>query len=181
MANICDTRIHFKGEQTALDDLFSKLKTESLRDVAVKFGITQADIPYDMGFTRGDIIDIDEKCYEITQNDAWYPRTSIWQAIINKYYKDELSFVYKAEEPGSDIYINTDTTRTYFTESFMCDYCVDNEDDTICFDDEQSLLDWANEKFNATAVTVDELRAYMDDYIGDDEYCTIGEYEHEYN
>lgn len=179
MSNTCDTHIHFSGDEAALNDLFSRIKYGWLGDIAAEFKIDDSDCPYDKGFMRGDIIDIDDNTHDIFQEDAWCPRTEIWQAIINKHYKDKISFVYKSEEPGSSIYINTDTAGLYFTEKFVCDYCVDSEDDTVYFCDEKSLLDWANDKFNASTSSVNELRQYMDDYVNDmdDEYCTIGEYE----
>jgi len=50
---------------------------------------------------------------------AWNPTTELWEAVASKY--KGISFVYRAEEAGSDIFINTDAEGTYLPERYLLD------------------------------------------------------------
>ncbi|MBP2070769.1 hypothetical protein [Thermoanaerobacterium butyriciformans] len=48
--------------------------------------------------------------------DAWKPMIDAYNKIADMY---NLNFVVKAEEPGHEIYINTDITGKYFPERYI--------------------------------------------------------------
>ena len=54
---------------------------------------------------------------------AWGPTKELWECVVEKY--KGVSFVYTAEEPSNDIFINTDGTGFYFSERFLLDISVD--------------------------------------------------------
>ena len=47
----------------------------------------------------------------------WCPMTELWEAVAAKY--NDISFVYRAEEAGCDIFVNTDTSGIYIPERYL--------------------------------------------------------------
>ena len=79
---------------------------------------------------RGTIsgIGVDEAYSLVTfsTQTAWAPMTDMWDAIIESCFSDEcgrpqLSYVYVAEEPNMDIFINTDINHEIFKEMYLLD------------------------------------------------------------
>lgn len=176
MSNPCDTTIQFRGDENALMDLFNRLKPESLSKIAQSFGISREEtsaVTCDYSPFRGDVVDIDKSSYRVYQDDAWWPHVSLWTVICHKIYDDKISFVYKAEESGCDVYINTDDSGLFFPEKIMCDYAVNGESDVMYFCEEKEFLDWFNNKFGYNAKTVAAAKAFAEN----DELCmSIGEF-----
>lgn len=75
---------------------------------------------------------IDDDVLFIGTSTAWEPMCALWDAIIGKVYTDKisgdrkLSYVYKAEEPGLGLYVNTDESGLYFEERYYI-YCADKD------------------------------------------------------
>lgn len=171
MSNTCDTIIHFRGDEAQIKDLFSKLhEGMSHRELANIFNVSSAD---DL---RADITDIIDAEFTIHQSDAWMPHVELWDAIIEKHYKNNISYVYRAEEPGGDIYINTDTTGITFPEKYVLDYNINDKSDVIYFTNTDELLCWCNTELGFNETTVEGLRAAanarLDDY--EDEWFSLG-------
>lgn len=183
MANICETTIQFRGDEEKLRDLFSKLKPMSLGKLAECFNITANDIPDESSPFRGDIVDIDEHSYRIYQDDAWSPNIGVWHAILRKHYAySDISFVYKAEEPGCSVYINTDDTGMFFPERYVCDYNIGDELGVLYFEKESDVLEWFNtltkiDVANQRVTNINDIIPAFDDKFDDDEmYLTIGHF-----
>lgn len=176
MSNICDTCIQFRGDENVLTDLFNRLKPESLSKIAQSFGISREEtsaVTCDYSPFRGAVIDIDKSSYRIYQDDNWWPHVSLWTVICRKIYDDKISFVYKAEECGCGVYINTDDSGLFFPEKIVCDYDVNNESDVEYFCEEKEFLDWFNAKFGYDAKTIASAREFAKE---DDLYMSIGEF-----
>lgn len=180
MANICDTTIHFTGSEECLDDLFKHLvylfgidKTDLIRDIAQGFGVS-------CSCRGGDIKYIDSQTHTIEQQDRWEPCVEIWEKICNDYYNGDISFVYRAEEPGSDIFINTDLTHLHFPEKIYCDYYVYELDagDVLCFTKETDFLKWLQTEFDLNVDSIDNAKgAFHQKYPDESNYLTIGIYQ----
>lgn len=56
---------------------------------------------------------------------AWGPKENVLRTLVDKY--DCLDFVYRAEECGIGIYINTDVDHIFFSEEYRVDAEVDGE------------------------------------------------------
>jgi hypothetical protein len=50
---------------------------------------------------------------------AWNPLPEVYEKFAEKY---GLSFVYIADEPGCEIYVNTDIEGKFFTDRYILDY-----------------------------------------------------------
>jgi hypothetical protein len=65
---------------------------------------------------------------EVQVESAWYPQFDLYNMIKSQY---NLEYVILSEEPGCEVYINTDTRNQYFCEKYMVDLynVIENEDD----------------------------------------------------
>lgn len=105
--------------------------------------------------------------------------TSKWSPIYEGYtrlaYHFGISFVLQAEEPGFDIYINTDTDREYLTTQYKVflvekpeDGSLDalfeeaGEETDVYFESEEDVLEWFSDYTAIDASTVEELRGHLD-------------------
>lgn len=181
MANICDTTIQFGGDDDSLVDLFTKLVNLSakeiydLKNIVDAFGVTPDDAEEAI---RGHIEDIDEHAYRLYQSDRWTPHIEVWTAICKQYYNDKIWFVYKAEEPGSDIYINTDTNGLYFPEKYVCDYSTNDNGDVRYFENEEEIIDWLKFEFGLEVSDISEAEEEFVERFPDG-FLTIGEFQPE--
>lgn len=82
-----------------------------------------------------DIADDTMSYFILDQEDAWAPHTDMWSELLDELGYD-INFVYRAEEPGDDIYINTDYEGNFFPDR----YIVDTPDETEYFITEEELL-----------------------------------------
>jgi hypothetical protein len=55
----------------------------------------------------------------IDMETAWSPLPEVYDLLAKKY---NLSYVYISEEPGSEIYINTDVNARFFSTRYLLDY-----------------------------------------------------------
>lgn len=136
MANWCDTDYAFEGNITEVLALHKKLSSTLntkpkvdtdfgsgwLGNVAINHGLDWKTVP-----CRGHIYYIDDPIicdshasFILSTETAWKPLTYIWDRIISDHYPS-ISYVYKAEEPGQLLYINTDTEGVYFPERYVID------------------------------------------------------------
>ena len=53
----------------------------------------------------------------MSTSTAWIPYPEIWDAILNKNFAD-VHYVFFAEEPGMQLYVNTDVDHDYFEEAY---------------------------------------------------------------
>lgn len=116
-------------------------------DLLVMCGIPEKDIE-----CRGTIQDVrwvndkrdDGGWIEIQTETAWSPQVKdVVGRMLEDYYPD-LSYDFIAEEPGCEIYINTDITGRFFTDRYKIDYDISEIDpkysDTEYFDNEEDFL-----------------------------------------
>ena len=55
----------------------------------------------------------------IDMETAWGPLTEVWDLMADKY---DLAYVYISEEPGCEVYVNTDIVGMYFTTRYQLNY-----------------------------------------------------------
>ena len=79
-----------------------------------------ADNLYSRGFFVS--CELHDDHVEIEMETAWAPLPEIWELIAQQY---ELSFVYISEEPGCEVYVNTDDGRFFTTRYMINSFDVD--------------------------------------------------------
>ena len=79
---------------------------------------------------RGDHLRVDVQ-------DAWYYHNGIFEMILDNDFSG-VDYVMCAEEPGCEVYVNTDTKHRFFKDK----YVVYTEDNTVYFEDDRMLGDY---------------------------------------
>lgn len=167
MANICETTIAFFTTDTIetlteFRNMLTNIQTDN-----ITFTHKYISEKLDLGLTNleyGDIMDIGEIEYSETgigfkvwQNDKWSPQLDLWDALIEKFFTNDdgcrlVDYVYEAEEPGCEIYINTDEGGDFFPDLYKIEAHIPKElfGNTDCyyseyFEDTSSLIDHLEE------------------------------------
>lgn len=132
---------------------------------------------------RGEIygITFEDSYIFICQDDAWCPKVDFWNQILSRDYPD-LCLCYIAEEPGCEIYINTDPTGNFFPDAFSVSYWSEGgsrygeEGSFRYMSDKEMLEDWetrTGRKFDS----VEALRAFAAEASdGENSYIVIHEF-----
>ena len=214
MANICETTIAFFAtaeEYTdKLVDFYNKLtdlKKSKERFpvyfnsiyIAEQFGINTKYIEWSNiqyisaveahGTYRG---------FKVYQDDKWSPNLEFWDLIIEKEYTTDdgdriIDYVYEAEEPGCEIYINTDIDGEFFCDLYKVDAYLPK--DLFCgevmteyFSSTEDLFDalktLVGKIFNFDESNDVNLKIFINDYLkkrypNSDYYLSIHEFKEE--
>lgn len=165
--HICWTKIKFFGDKDALDDLFGRIHTDWLDTMLGKFYLEEGFLKkYNDDFiTRGFVTDIDANHFTISQKDVYVPKIRFWDAVIDLNYTPcgnrIIDYVYTAECPFGNIYVNTDVKNTYFDFRFSVFYKIDGEEDIVRFKSGAKLQKWCKDKFNIEADSLTEINELM--------------------
>lgn len=121
---------------------------------------------------------LEQYYFYLDQEDAWGPHTDMWSELLYE-LDNNIDFVFRAEECGNEVYINSDVEGAFFPER----YCVDNDKESEYFEDENSLLNYL-EKLNDAFIGCKSIR--QSQYIAEKlvenntfEWFTIAEYSYE--
>jgi len=139
MANWCGTSIAFYSrDRQMLTDFHDKIATITAEDswlgnVLKFYGFDPED--YSCRSSIYYISDVSQDADKIwyfilDQEDAWSPHTAPWDAILSVVNGD-IEFVYKSEEPGQNIFVNSDIEGWYFKEHYVIDASILDTEDTI--------------------------------------------------
>ena len=133
MPNWCNTRYYFMGQNNEIQDFHKKVKEFISKDnlsngfeknwignIVNGFGYDCKKIP-----CRGTVICLDEIVEEkkdimifyIETETAWVPLNELWDKIIENFYPST-TYVFFAEEPGAEIYINSDKSGSFFPDRY---------------------------------------------------------------
>lgn len=214
MANICETTIAFfattEKYTDKLVDFYNKLtdlKKSKERFpiyfnsvyIAEQFGI---DVKHIEWSCIQDISDIEAhgtyRGFKVYQDDKWSPNLRFWDLIIEREYTTDdgermIDYVYEAEEPGCEIYINTDVDGEFFCDLYKVDahlpkdlFC--EEDMTEYFSSTEDLFDalktLVGKIFNFDESNDVNLKIFINDYLkkhypNSDYYLSIHEFKEE--
>lgn len=177
MAEYCDTTITFTGDTESLADLFSKLQTGWLGDIADIFDV--------QAHCSGSIENIDVDFHTIYQTTRWEPNIELWNQIITKHYENKVSFVYLAVEPFQNIFINSDVSHKIFPDKYFCDYEIKNSADTAyyTYDKEQLFLELIKDLTGQSVRTFEEAKEACSLFNSshNEEFIHVGRFEPEQN
>ena len=102
--------------------------------------------------------------FKLYTEDAWHPAYEAWDAMMNAPACEGLSYVLEAEEPGGNLYVNTDRDGIAFIEAYRLDFVgYDNRaqrfnSDVLYFEDLESYLQAVKSIFGVEAKTFKESR-----------------------
>lgn len=143
MANYCINYItFFSTNQQSLEtlhaDLQNFMKTSSDKTVYTLL----KNIGYDEVADRETysqrhyLLSYDEKikerdnCYyfELCTESAWSPCMGGIKYLVNYYYNAEVNMVYQSEEPGCEVYVNTDVEGIFYPEKYRVSIYKSNDE-----------------------------------------------------
>lgn len=137
MANWCDTTIAFYSQdKTQLEALHTAISNRTREDnwlgnICIYHGFSPENYS-----CRSQVYYIGEMSQDkdnywyflVDQEDAWDPHTSVWESVLDMYYR-KVEFEYRSEEAGCGMFVNSDIEGYYFPERFIVDaYVKDTED-----------------------------------------------------
>ena len=139
MANWCDTSIAFYSrDRQLLTDFHDDIVTVTAKDNWLGNMLKYYGFDPENYSCRSHIyyisnvsLDADDVWYFILdQEDAWSPHTDPWDDIVS-IANGDIDFVYKSEEPGQDIFVNSDIEGWYFKERYVIDASLLDTEDKI--------------------------------------------------
>lgn len=180
MANICcDTVVFYPEHEADLSSLHkfgNDLETcypehTASSDSWIGILLEYLHISTDGLYVRGDVICTDiQKDYIVLDLDAaWHPLFEVYQALAQYY---NLSFVMQSEEPGSNIFVNTDANGFFLNTRYRILLYLENDsagtpyeklfqeqtDTDFYFASEEDVLSW----FSTYGIAVESLEELND-------------------
>ena len=125
--------------------------------------------------------------FEIQTESAWAPNMQIFKALLKEEPYKGIKMVHLSEEPGDDIFINTDKEEIFYDTKYMIDSCKEDDYFTEYYSNLNSVIEEVVKDFPDAGITYDDtieqLREKIEPFIGDnyDDYYLIRKYENECN
>ncbi len=122
--------------------------------------------------------DIEEGCSDlyyvkIEQEDAWGPVPDVYDLLLSEHFNNypDLGYFYIAEEPGCEVYINTDTEGLIFTDHWYVEFrkkgeCIDTE--YYESGEEKDMLEDINKHVGRTFESIKEVYNFCSTEEGSD-------------
>ena len=171
MPNWCSTTYAFYNASRSDDEDFTRFKDEMkkfldknlntksdtdrwLGTLAKHFGFDTDNFPYGL---RGWIVDYEDNGdhFKIWVEDAWCYHNGVFEMILENNFP-EVAYVLIAEEPGCEVYVNTDADHKYLIDKYYVIIVDENGDwweTDYCATDEQLERlqnEWKKEMLNCT-------------------------------
>ena len=195
MANYCSNCIAFYGNDYDKLENFRMLmagKCKYIHDFVMKCGYTEVEA---MEFTDGrdtfvevpdDVAKDDISYYFIIQTEtAWNTHVEVFSKIIQERFDNQISMVHCSEEPGCEIYINTDTEGRFFSDQYHLDFCINGEYVMEYYSTFKEVVEVLKEKIAGMKFSnydsVDEINDRVQNWLIDkpDDYFNLYEYSEE--
>ena len=135
MANICSNTLAFYSVDENVVTDFKRLIEDSIKksawigNIATALGFTK-DLPFDSSGCIDEVDDIEENdkdrvsiyAFKVWSETKWTPCHTFWCEVLDKYNeKNNLTenciyYDFIADEPGEEIYVNTDKDGIFFSD-----------------------------------------------------------------
>ena len=151
--------------QEALQTVYVDADKGWLGNLLYYFGDYEEGTTYCRGFVQdvGDVVaDGNESSFSIAVEDAWGPHEYPIENLCRKF---GLQYVYCAEEPGCDVFVNTDISGKYYPQQYVLD---DFNEYYEYFDTEKELLDFVRKTFGRSFESFEEVSHWAYDGFADD-------------
>lgn len=175
MPNWCSTTYAFKGKgleafKTKFNEVMDKLVENNdhscyifLEDLLDAYGYDKDSPARQNSFSRGWITYYQDNGSWLTVDteDAWGPQTDAFDIILADY--PDVDYVFIAEEPGCEVFLNTDLTGEYFDDKYYVEYIRDESYDVERFPTIEKANDWL--MYRAEVDDINKLVEGEDYYI----------------
>lgn len=184
MANICMDTIVFYAASDSQEKGLATLRSAiascypvgtSVDDSRLSRIFEQNSIPTGGLCLRSNVVDasLDDSCITLYCDSAWSP---MYEAYLSLAEHFGVSFELQAEEPGSNVYINTDMNGTYLPTHYKACLAEHPEDGSLdalfaaadgdtdlYFESEEELLQWFKECGGISADSAQDLQNILTD------------------
>lgn len=130
MANMCYNDIVFYGATECIKELYSYIERihkindneKQHNDYTMLAEAYNLDLAEAGWFTCHESIDFDGDfaSFFLCTETKWVPKEEIFDAIC-KHYEGKIKYVYRAEEIGFSVFVNTDSKGIYFADRYYVD------------------------------------------------------------
>jgi len=172
MPNWCDFGAVVRGNKKELD-IFYKRCLEAQRLSAITQNWWTYELLLQHGYTKEEVLnsvfpyvggsldqieepeqlDDDDWYVRIWMTTRWSPMIDGFNAMLHQYMS--LKGVYCAEEPGCEIYVNTDTDGDFFTVK----YCIyDDDDGSEYFDSDSEFINYMKDTYKKDISLISDLK-----------------------
>ena len=112
----------------------------------------------------------------MSTHTAWTYMNEMWDEILTKYYPS-ISYVFIAEEPGSEIYVNTDLEGSIYPQRFYVDFKLPPKYDCnsgFYADNEEDLISRFNSIFHRKFESIQQCEEELQKEFRKKEYRNKG-------
>lgn len=203
MANWCYTDFTFTGKEEEVRDFCNKIKSFISKErVQNGFGNDWlGNIVDGFGFNwnkidcRGRALSVtevekylSEAKFSVNVMTTWRPMIKMWDKIIEKYYPS-VKYVFIAEEPGNEVFINTDEEGTFYKDRFCLELDLPekyNCESTYYCTSEEGVVGTLNSIFGYSydnyeqCIEAVEKELDKEEYRGKGHYVTVHKFSNSY-
>ena len=200
MPNWCSNKMVVVGPKQDLLNLVEKLEEAkkiasekkqyfSLFCLLLALGYSEEEANQQFDF-RGEFSDFDRTPWEnekgvssitIWYESAWTPCIEAWETILHRHFNDCAQYTL-AEEPGCEVFVNTDPTGEYLPERYNVDasyhnsYFQDRYDGY--YETKEKALEDLNEWLGKSFKSIEEVEAFFEEAEenDDDAFFSFHEY-----
>lgn len=160
MANYCANSIAFYGDLNQLKVLHKHIERTLLMhpyEPRITTLLNEMNLDSNVNDLRHFIIDLnpiisdsdnDTHHFILSTESAWCPMTEDFNVILKQPEFSTINYVYTAEEPGMDIYINTDTKQQFLTPKYRFFSYIKDAVHEEHFSSLPELITWVNAIFS---------------------------------
>ena len=127
--------------------------------------------------------------FALDTETAWIPCTQLWEVLLTHY--NDVKFVYLAEEPGMELFINSDVDENYFDQKYLLMISSntvpngwykqqDTKPDTVYiheyFSDFEYLHDFLSNIVSEDFTSVDDIREYFEEIFDENVIANVYEF-----
>lgn len=171
MANWCSNSLAIYGDRLQVEELFKDFEAAFKHTLYLRNLIDYFDLDGRGLGCRGELWErpiMQDGAITFGCETAWGPYEDLWEEIL-KFYP-ALQYVFTAEEPGCEVYINSDTEGKFFTEK----YRIESYDGEISeyLDSDDALIKLTEEITGVHAETVEQCFKAVNKYnksLGEDD------------
>lgn len=109
--------------------------------------------------------DGDTFSFGVDTETAWSPHVEVFRKILADKYENAVRMVYRSEEPGFGIYINSDTEGKYITDRYMVDCCHFGEYHMEYFDTFAEAVEWIQNEYTEVGFSSHDTESDIENKI----------------
>lgn len=189
MPNWCSNKMVVVGPKEDLINLVEKLE-EAQKIASEKKYLTLYCLLLALGYSEEEANQFDFKGYftdfertpwenqkgvasiTVWYESAWTPCIDAWEVILHRHFNDCAQYTL-AEEPGCEVYVNTDPTGEYLPEQYNVDASYNNsyfqERYDGYYETKEKALEDINEWLGKSFKSIEEVEAFFEEAREDDD------------